>query len=249
MRSSLSKPVAVSLKNVSVSLDGSKALDGISMTVKEGKFVSVIGPNGAGKTTMLRVVLGLLKPDEGEVKVFGMEPKKARGLVGYLPQSFSFDLSFPISVFDVALMGRYKGPFKPYTTEDEEAVIEALKEVGIYELKDKLIGELSGGQLQRVLLARALVRRPKLLLLDEPTSSLDPNARRSLYELLSTLKERITIILVTHDISAVSIYVDTIACLNLKLHYYGPKGEGLRRIREVYGYPVELLSLGMGDEE
>ena len=249
MRRSSVEMWAVRLEGVSVSFDGVRALEDVSLTVKEGEFVSVIGPNGGGKTTLLRVILGLLKPDRGKVEVFGERPDRVRKLIGYVPQRVSFDPSFPITVYELVLMGRYRGPLKPYTAEDKAAVESILKEVGIYDLKGRLVGELSGGQLQKAFLARALVRKPKLLLLDEPTASLDPKARRSLYEILHKLKGGITMILVTHDIAAVSIYVDTIACLNRRLHYYGPKEGGIKRIKEVYGHPVELLSFGMGGED
>ena len=243
---------AVRVKGVSVLFDGLKALENISFSVKRGKFVAVIGPNGGGKTTLLKVLLGLLKPSKGEVKVFEMNPEEARGMVGYMPQKISFDQSFPITVFKLVLMGRYRGLLKFYKEEDKKAAIEALEAVGIEELKDRKIGELSGGQIQRAFLARALVRDPELLLLDEPTASIDPKVRKDFYELLSKLKGKKTILLVTHDISAVSIYVDEIACLNKRLFYYGPKEGGLKRIKEVYGYPVELLSLDIrskGDEK
>ncbi|HNS26174.1 MAG TPA: ABC transporter ATP-binding protein, partial [Methanobacteriaceae archaeon] len=152
-------------------------------------FLAIIGPNGGGKSTLLRMILGLLTPEEGKVEVFGRDPRKAREYMGYLPQHVSFLHDFPINVEDTVLTGRYHGLFSNYTPGDREAVHQTLEMVDLDGLADRQMGQLSGGQVQRVFLARALVRRPKLLLLDEPMASVDPQMQYSFYQLLEELKE------------------------------------------------------------
>lgn len=235
----------VSLKNVWVYFNGMPVLENINLSIKQDDFLAILGPNGGGKTTLLKVILGLIKPNKGEVKVFGDTPSKGRRFIGYMPQYIPFDLKFPIKVFDVVLMGRYKGLLKKYGEDDIKAVEKALKTVGMYELRDKQIGKLSGGQIQRVFLARAIVREPKLLLLDEPTSSIDTKLQKEFYELLLKLKKKMAIVIVTHDIGAVSTYIDRIACLNRKLFYHGEKEEGLKEIEKTYGCPIDLIVHGV----
>ncbi|WP_287586573.1 ABC transporter ATP-binding protein [Candidatus Borrarchaeum sp.] len=235
----------VSLKNVSVYFNDVSVLEDITFSIKQNDFLAIIGPNGGGKTTLLKVILGLIKPNRGEVAVFGKTPEEGRKLIGYLPQYTSFDLKFPINVFNVVLMGRYNGIFKRYSKEDKEAVINALKIVEMLEFRDRQIGKLSGGQLQRVLLARALARERKLLVLDEPMTNIDPEMQQSFYELLVELKKEMTIVLVTHDIGVVSVYVDEIACLNRKLVYHGSKETALKKLEDLYKCPVELIAHGI----
>ncbi|GBE55547.1 MAG TPA: ABC transporter ATP-binding protein [Euryarchaeota archaeon] len=235
----------VSLKNLYVYFNNTVSLEDINLSIKQNTFLGIIGPNGGGKTTLLRVILGLIKPDRGEVRVFGKTPEEGRKFIGYLPQYNLFDHSFPLNVFEVVLMGRYRGIFKDYSKEDKAAVINALKTVGMFEFKDRQIGRLSGGQLQRVFIARAIVREPKLLLLDEPTASIDPEMQRAFYDLLLKLKERMAVVLITHDVGAVSVYVDEIACLNRRLFYHGPKEEGLDKIEEMYRCPIDLIAHGV----
>lgn len=204
-----------------------------------------MGPNGGGKTTLLKVILGLVKPDKGRVKVFGKHPEEGRKLIGYLPQYTFFDLNFPINVFDVVLMGRYKATFKNYSKEDKEAATNALKIVGMLEFKDRQIGRLSGGQLQRVFVARAIAREPKLLLLDEPMANIDTEMQKSFYELLSELSKKMAIVLIAHDIGVVSVYVDKIVCLNYRLFYHGSIEAGLKKLEEVYKCPIKLIAHGV----
>ncbi len=235
----------ISLKNLYVYFDNIVSLEDINLSIKQNTFLGIIGPNGGGKTTLLRVILGLIKPDRGEVRVFGKTPEEGRKFIGYLPQYTIFDHTFPLNVFEVVLMGRYRGIFKDYSKEDKAAVINALKTVGMFEFKDRQIGRLSGGQLQRVFIARAIVREPKLLLLDEPTASIDPEMQSAFYDLLLKLKEKMAVVLITHDVGAVSVYVDEIACLNRRLFYHGPKEEGLDKIEEMYRCPIDLIAHGV----
>lgn len=231
--------------NVWVYYDHSPQLEDVSLTIEDHDFLSIIGPNGAGKTTLLKVILGLIQPAKGSVTVFGSPPEIGRKNIGYVPQDIRFDSTFPISVFDVVLMGRYKGLLSSYTEEDKEVVIDALKTVEMVRFKDRQIGTLSGGEQQRVFLARALARQPRLLLLDEPTASIDPDMRKAFYELLTSLKEEMAVLLVTHDVSVVSVYVDSVACLNRKLYYHGPAEGALEQLEQVYQCPVEVLAHGI----
>ncbi|HUV51578.1 MAG TPA: ABC transporter ATP-binding protein [Dehalococcoidia bacterium] len=236
----------VKLEDVWVQYNGIPVLESINLSVLKDDFLGIIGPNGGGKTTLLKVILGLIKPSRGMVSVIGKPPEQSRSKIGYVPQHNLFDRSFPINVGDVVLMGRYgrTGLFKRYSSHDKEATQEALQTVGMLDYKDRQVGNLSGGELQRVLIARALVAEPRLLLLDEPTASVDPAMQTEFYELLEKLQQRMAIMLVSHDISAISIYVDTIACLNRQLHYHGSKELTPEILEATYKCPVQMIAHG-----
>lgn len=236
---------AVEINQVSLKYKEQQVLQDISFTIEEKDFVAIIGPNGGGKTTLLKIILGLLTPDNGEVRVFGREPKKARDLMGYLPQKFSFDPDFPINVYETVLMGRYRGIFKDYRENDKNAVLQALKDVEMQDFKNRQISKLSGGQMQRVFIARAIAREPQLLLMDEPMASIDPEMQNSFYQLMSRLKDKMAIVLVSHDVGAVSTHVDKIACLNRELFYHGPVENASEGLEEIYHCPIELISHGI----
>lgn len=240
----MKKDTIVELENVYFAYTNVSVLEDINITVKQNDFLGIIGPNGGGKTTILRIILGLLEPDKGKVYVFGTSAKKARQHIGYLPQHITFDFDFPISVSEVVLMGRLgkRGIGRKYTKTDISVCMAALQKVGMQQYKNTELGKLSGGQRQRVFIARALSTEPKLLLLDEPVSSVDTQWQQTFYELLHDLNKEITIVLVTHDISVVSTYIDKIACLNKKLYYHGSKKEGMHKISEMYECPVQLIT-------
>lgn len=202
-----------------------------------------VSPNGGGKTCLLKAMLGLLPPDLGTVRVLGLDPVTARRQIGYVPQFARFDPDFPISVLEVVLMGclSRRRVFHAYRRPDREAAGQALAQVGAADLSQRQIGRLSGGQLQRVLIARALAVEPRLLLLDEPTASLDPRSGDDFGHLLAQLARTLTIVLVSHDVGAISGLVKSVACLNRKLHYH-PAGELTREVVEtMYGCPVDFL--------
>ncbi|MDI3533826.1 MAG: zinc transport system ATP-binding protein [Thermosediminibacterales bacterium] len=206
------------LKNVNVYYDKVCALKNINLQVKKSEFLGIIGPNGGGKTTLLKLILGMIKPSSGIVNI------NENITIGYVPQTSNFNKHFPIKVLDVILMGRLDKSLKlfhKYTKEDVEKVGKIMERLGILELRDRQVGELSGGQLQKVLIARALAVEPKMLLLDEPTANIDVQSKTEIFEILKKLNEQVTIILVTHDIGIMSSYVDTIAFLNQKLYYHG----------------------------
>jgi len=236
---------AVELNNISLKYNEQYVLKDINLSIEEKDFMAIIGPNGGGKSTLLKIILGILTPDTGEVKVFGRKPKQAKDLVGYLPQNISFDPDFPINVYETVLTGRYHGLFKGYNQKDKQAVLNTLKDVEMHDLKDQQISRLSGGQMQRVFIARAIVRGPKLLLMDEPMASIDPEMQNSFYKLMSQLKNQMAIVLVSHDVGAVSTHVDKIACLNRKLYYHGSVENAANGLEEIYHCPIDLISHGI----
>jgi zinc transport system ATP-binding protein len=237
----------VRLKDVWVHYDDVAILEDVNLSIKQDDFLGIIGPNGGGKTTLLRVILGLVKPSSGKVTVLGGTPQRNRKFIGYVAQNSLFDHDFPISVQDVVLMGRYgkAGLVKRFSEDDKNAALQALQTVEMLEFKDKQIGKLSGGEQQRVLIARALVAEPKMLLLDEPTTGVDMPMQTEFYELLAGLKHSISIVLVSHDISAVSVYVDKIACLNHQLYYHGSKEVGPEILEATYKCPVQMIAHGV----
>ncbi|ADI74914.1 ABC transporter related protein [Methanohalobium evestigatum Z-7303] len=239
---------AVELSNVWVHYGNIPVLEDINLTIEQPRdLLAIIGPNGGGKTTLLKVILGLIKPSNGKVKLFGESPAKNRKYVGYVPQHSSFDYDFPISVWDVVLMGRmgHTGILKRYSSEDKFKANKALKTVNMEDYANHQIGKLSGGQRQRVFIARALAAEPEVLLLDEPSAGLDTHMQGELYELLSKLKKDMAIIMVTHDLTAVSLHVDKVACLNRKLFYHGSKEISHEDLEAAYHCPVEMIAHGV----
>ena len=241
-------PPLIQIQNLSAGYNDEMVLKDITLTVEPDDFIGLIGPNGGGKTTLFKVILGLIKPKRGTVKVMGLSPDKGRRHIGYVPQFTYFDTDFPIRVRDVVLMGRL-GPthlFKPYSPEDDQVVDECLERVQLTELRNTSLGELSGGQRQRVYIARALASEPELLLLDEPTISVDADATAQIYELLHKINlQGVTILLISHDLNVISSYVKTIGCLNRTLHYHGEKEITADMIQDGYNCPVELIAHGL----
>jgi zinc transport system ATP-binding protein len=237
----MKKEPIIECDRLSLSLGGVKVLDSLTLSVYDGDFLAIIGPNGGGKTTLLRVILGLEKCSTGSVRVFGGAPGGFPGRVGYVPQRLFFDRDFPISIRELVLMGRLsnKKLFQHYNKRDRQIADEAICTAGLEKLSERRIGDLSGGELQRALIARALAGDPELLLLDEPTASIDPQMKTTIYDLMEHLKEKLTIVLVTHDTGTISRYVTRIAFLNVTLELYesgvSPKSESLSSL---YHYPV-----------
>ncbi|HPF44332.1 MAG TPA: ABC transporter ATP-binding protein [Syntrophomonadaceae bacterium] len=236
----------IEISNLSVSFNGTPVLNKIDLTVYERDFIGIIGPNGGGKSTLLRTILGLIEPDQGKISIMGLPHKQARHLISYVPQYAVFDRDFPISVWEVVLMGRIgQKSGRRYSREDKEIALEALQRVEMDTLKNRQIGQLSGGERQRVLVARALAAKPQILLLDEPTASVDSRFEAGFYDILQELNQEITIILVSHDISALSAYVKTIACLNQQLFYQHAKELNEEMIEHAYNCPVHLIAHGV----
>ncbi len=237
----------VELKGVSVSYGETLALEDVNLRVEERDFLGLIGPNGGGKTTILKTMLGLVQPSNGEIRVFGKTPGEGRKQVGYVPQHSLFDPSFPISVWEVVLTGRLggKGLTGRYNRQDEGIAEKALETVEMLGYRERQISALSGGQRQRVFIARALASRPRLLILDEPTASVDVHMESRFYELLKKLNSEMAIVLATHDVGVVSSFVKNIACVNRRVSYHpgGELKEGM--LEDTYQCPVEMIAHGL----
>lgn len=230
----------VEIKDLSVYYGSVCALQHIDLRIKSKEFLGIIGPNGGGKSTLLKVLLKLIKPTTGTISIKGSEP------IGYVPQFAYFDRSFPINVLDVILMGKLSKKirwFKKYSTEDIKHAEKIMEKLGILEFKNRQIKQLSGGQLQKVLIARALITDPKILILDEPTSSLDSKTKKEIYEILNKLNKEKTILIVTHEMEDVFPYIDRIAYVNKTLHCYRNTLELKHKaVEEEYGYPEQLIA-------
>lgn len=206
----------ITLRNVFVGYEGKTVLTDVNMTIRERDFLGVIGPNGGGKTTLMKTILGLMKPSSGSVTYFRGGAEVPRLNIGYMPQYTSIDKKFPISVFDVVLSGlSHKKPLlRPFSRGQKERCSAILRDMELADLAERQIGQLSGGQLQRVLLARAVVSEPEVLVLDEPNTYIDRPAQQKLYQQLAELNHSCAIVLVSHDIDSVLTYARSIACVD-----------------------------------
>lgn len=239
---------AVYIDNLSVYYGRTPALVSVRLDVADGEYLGIIGPNGGGKSTLLKAILGLVPIDSGTVQVYGKSNGHKRELIGYVPQFNSLDKRFPITLFEVVLTGHLRqgiSPFYRYSAKDKEMTFELLERVGIADLAKRRISDLSGGEFQRMLIARALAVQPRLLLLDEPTASVDAVSRDRIYTLLADLNQKMTIILVTHDLLAISSQVHRLACLNGTLVYHGEPELTESIVNNLYGCPVDLIAHGV----
>ena len=237
----MSAQPVVEIRDVSFAYDGTPVLEDVDLTIDDREFVSIVGPNGGGKTTLIKLLLGLLKPTAGTVRVYGASPVEARRRIGYMPQHTNLDPQFPVRVIDVVLMGRLGARFGPFREEDKKAAKTALRELEIEELARRPFSALSGGQRQRVLIARALAAEPDLLLLDEPTANLDLHVESELYELLKRLNDRLTIVLVSHDLGFVSQYVQSVVCVKRNVIVHPTTEITGETISEIYGGDMRLV--------
>ena len=240
--------MALEVKGLWAGYNHLPALEDVTFQVGQQEIVGVIGPNGSGKSTLMKSVMGLVKPWRGEISVLGQPNGVQRKLIGYMPQIEEVDWDFPVSVGDVALMGRYarRGLFRRTSQEDREAAEAALQRVGMFQHRDRLIGELSGGQRRRVLLARALANRPQILLMDEPMAGLDATAQHQLLDIIYDLQAGgATIVLSTHDLSCVSTCAAKVACLNRRLVAFGPPSEVLTEtvLNQTFGTHLLLVHI------
>ncbi len=233
----------IELKGISASYNGYAVLAEVNLKIREGDFIGVIGPNGGGKTTLLKVILGLIKPTGGEI-VFNTD-KIRRNKIGYLPQMAEGDNNFPVSVRDVVLSGLMiiKGHNARMNREDRIKADNVLNELGIYHLRNKSLNNLSGGELQRVYLCRALIGSPKLLLLDEPGSFVDTSFEQGFYDKLKELNKTVTIMMVSHDVGTISAFVKSFACVNRKLHFHD-SGRITTEQLKAYDCPIQLIAHG-----
>ena len=242
----------VTLENVNFAYNGSPVIEDVSLAIHPGDFIAMIGPNGGGKTTLIKLILGLLKPDRGTIRVLGKSALAAAPGIGYVPQNVNINNSFPVTALDVVLMGKHnpKKRWARYSAADREEALSTLGHLQMAGHAGARISDLSGGQRQRVFIARALVTDPQLLLLDEPTASIDTRGQSEFFDLLAKLNRNVTILVVSHDLLVISRYVKSVACVNKHLHFHNEAeitGEMLETmysctVEEVC--PVELVTHG-----
>jgi len=243
----MNEPI-IEVKDVWFFYNGIPVLQDVNFTVRGGDFVALLGPNGGGKTTLLKLMLGLLKPERGAIRIFGESPRESSHRIGYMPQHLDFNQSFPISVLDVVLMGRLRPgrAWSRYTQEDRTAAQQALDRVEMGESANRRVGELSGGQQQRVFIARALVDEPEVLFLDEPTASVDTKHQTDLFDILKELNETVTIIVVSHDIGVVSSHIKSVACVNQQVFHHDNAEINEEMIELAYQCcPVDIVAHGL----
>jgi len=251
----LLKTPAIEISDLWFAYDGVRVLDQVSLHLDAGDFLAVLGPNGGGKSTLLRLMLGLVKPGGGEIRVLGLPPGQTGGRIGFLPQFTQVSANFPITVLGAVLLGLVRPGITWFRTRAErrrerEAALMALSRVGLAEHAGRRLSDLSGGQRQRVFIARAIVSGPELLLLDEPTASVDGRSRQELMALLAELNRDMTIVMVSHDMSTVDGCVKSIACVNRTLHHHADSRltplifAQATGADSIAGCPVELLAHG-----
>lgn len=242
----------IDIRALSFSYGRVTTLSGIDLQVPEGEFLGIVGPNAGGKSTLLKLILGLLQPQSGQIRVLGRSPRKASRLLGYVPQHPSFPRDFPITVEQVVQLGRMglnqNGSLlhalwpRRLSMTDREAAHDALTEVEAADLAKRQVDSLSGGQLQRVLLARALVGEPRLLILDEPTANIDQRLEGEIFDLLKALNARMTILVVSHDIAFISPYISRVACVNRTLVCHRTDAIDGAVIQELYGERMRMVA-------
>ncbi len=232
----------ISLKDVNFAYNHELILEQVNLSIMPGEFIGIIGPNGGGKTTLLRLILGLLTPDSGTVSVFGRPPAKVRHRIGYVPQHLQFDQNFPATAFDIVLMGRVgHDPFGRISKAGSLAAEEALAAVELSNYKNRSFASLSGGQRQRILIARALASAPELLLFDEPTANVDSSSGEKLYKILKELNQRMTILVVSHDIGFVNHHITSVVCVNHRVVIHPTSSLDGQNIIEMYGHDLSLI--------
>jgi len=232
----------VQIKDLSFSFDRSTILSDVNLTIHNLDSICIVGPNGGGKTTLIKCILGLLTPDCGTVTVFGGTPEQAHLRMGYVPQYASFDPFFPISVMEVVCMGRLGGSFSgKYSVQDKKLALTALEKVDLAQYATHSFTALSGGQRQRVLIARALATGCDLLILDEPTANIDHTAETRFFDLLSSLNETMTILMVTHEVGFASTFFKRIACVNNKVVIHPTSELTGELIQNMYGGDLQMI--------
>ena len=233
---------AICFEGVSFSYGHSLVVEDADFDIYKGESVCVVGPNGGGKSTLLKLMLGLLRPDVGAVHLLGDTPKRSRARVGYVPQHIDFDPLFPVSVLDVVLMGRLtRRSFGFCGRKDTERAMGALEQMGLADKAHASFAALSGGQRQAVLIARALAAEVEVLLLDEPTAHVDVAAEERLMASLKALREDLTLVTVSHDLAFVSRSVPKVVCVNRCVHVHPTTELTEARLRELYGFEVRMV--------
>lgn len=236
--------IILSLRNVSVSYDGYAALEGVDLDIYDDDFIGVIGPNGGGKTTLVKAIMGAV-PYSGSISIADTLRRGNHTKIGYMPQVSQFDVHFPISIEEVVLSGLQteKGFFGRYRKEDKAKAKQLMEQMGIAELAQRAIGEVSGGQLQRALLCRAIIAEPQLLILDEPTNFVDNRFEHEFYHMVKQLSNRMAIIMVSHDLGTISSIVKSIVCVNRHVHRHNSNILTSEQLQN-YDCPIQILSHG-----
>ena len=233
---------AIRIRDLDFAYNGTPILEQVNLEIMARDSLCIVGPNGGGKTTLLKLILGLLKPNRGEIEVLGQTPEKSRLRIGYVPQYARYDPQFPVTVLDVVLMGRLDRIFcGAYAKADHEAAQAALTEMGLADLAGRLFAEISGGQRQRTLIARALAAEGELLILDEPTANIDAASEEHLFEVLAKLNERLTVMLVTHDVGFASKFFKSIVCVNRQVVLHPTSELTGELIRNMYGGDIRMI--------
>ena len=238
----------IEFRDVSFSYGQALVLRDINLAIQEEEFFALIGPNAGGKSTLLKLLLGVLPPDRGNIAVFGRPPAAVHTRIGYVPQFPTYRRGFPINVADVVLMGRLgiTSQYGTYSRRDRDGARAAMAALELEEIAAKQVATLSGGQIQRMLIARALACEPEILILDEPTANIDIKAEEDIFALLKKYNEHMTIIVVSHDIGFISAYVDRVGCLNRTLVCHNTEDISGKTIEELYGGPVRMIDHAHG---
>jgi zinc transport system ATP-binding protein len=243
-------PSIIEVDNVSFSFEKTPALKGITFRVAQGDYLGIVGPNGGGKSTLIKLLLGLLQPDSGKIRILGKDPSERahRHFIGYVPQRMAGTLAyFPATVDEIVRSGRYaQKSCAECVADDEASVFEAMEVAGVTDLRHRLIGDLSGGQRQRVLIARALARKPKILILDEPLVGVDAPSQSAFYEFLKKLNRDmgLTILFVTHDLDVIASQANTVLCLNYEMvcHTHSSDCVHGHYLEKMYGESVKFVT-------
>jgi zinc transport system ATP-binding protein len=236
------KDAAIHIRELSYSYDDIPVLTNVHLDIFPGDSAIIIGPNGGGKTTLIKLILGLEHPDKGEIRIYGNEPEQERVRIGYVPQYARYDPKFPISVLDVVCMGRLGNSLSGrYTGHDKEVALASLAEVNLAALKDRPFSALSGGQRQRVLIARALAAEGDILILDEPTASLDQQSEEQLFTLLAELNKNMIILMVTHEIGVSPSFFQRVICVNNQVHIHPTSKLTGELLRDMYGSDLRMI--------
>jgi zinc transport system ATP-binding protein len=233
---------AIVIRDLNFAYDDIRILCNVNLDIQEGDSICIVGPNGGGKTTLIKLILGLLSPDSGSIGIFGESPGEARLRIGYVPQYAKYDPQFPISVQDVVLMGRLAGALHSrYSNHDRKTALQALDQVGLADLAARPFASISGGQRQRTLIARALASGGEILILDEPTANIDHESEVKFLDLLRGLNEKMTILMVTHEVGFASSFFKRIACVNRQVVIHPTSELTGQLIQEMYGGDLQMI--------